>query len=745
MKHAATGLGGWFLAAATVAALCACGASSDAPQPSPGPQGGATAAGGAGGAGGGGGEAGSGASTGGPGSDDDGDGYSEIQGDCNDQNADIHPGAIEICDDGIDNNCNAAKDAAEPDADGDGFGPCQGDCNDADLAVSPAATELPGDGIDNNCDGIVDGDYDGDGYTEAAGDCNDQDPAVHPGAKEICLDGIDNDCNGFKDQEEPDLDLDGAGPCGGDCAEGDASIGPNAPELPGDGIDNNCDNLVDLDIDGDGWTVPNGDCDDIDPKVNPGVPEDCNDKFDNNCNGIIDADCLTPCMLAEMMRSSVGCVYYAVDADQYPGYDNMPYAVVVSNIDAKATANVEVQIRSGNVWQKLQAAAVGPGTLHEFGLPDRHIDNTGMKVAGAYKVVSDLPVIAYQFQPIDGVTSYTSDASLLLPTSALDQYYYVVGWGKPGAGNPQVTFVAVEDGTKVTMTPTGNTVAGGGIPKLAQGQAYTFPQAFNAGDYVTVESTDTIMGTYVTADKPISVFANHWCANIPQMVCCCDHVEEQLIGLQAWGKYYVGGRMPVLNTPTPDATVWHLFASEDNTTVNFTASPQVTGLPPSPKIMKKGEALLMLVGGSVQNPGDFVVKADKPIFLMEYLSSEGMNNAPTEKGGDPAMTQAVPVEQFLDHYVVLIPKNWVYDYFILTKPVGATVSIDGKPVGANQFLAISDGKNPAEWEVARLLVPDGVHKLAGDKPFGVVVVGFDSWDSYAYPGGMNQLIINPIK
>ncbi|MCY1054193.1 hypothetical protein [Nannocystis sp. SCPEA4] len=46
--------------------------------------------------------------------------------------------------------------------------------------------------------------------------------------------------------------------------------------------------------------------------------------------------------------------------------------------------------------------------------------------------------IAYQFQPIDGETSYTSDASLLLPVNVYDQYYYVVGWGESSYGNAQL-------------------------------------------------------------------------------------------------------------------------------------------------------------------------------------------------------------------------------------------------------------------------------------------------------------------
>ena len=38
--------------------------------------------------------------------DNDGDGYYTDDGDCNDENSDIYPGNIEVCSDGVDNNCN---------------------------------------------------------------------------------------------------------------------------------------------------------------------------------------------------------------------------------------------------------------------------------------------------------------------------------------------------------------------------------------------------------------------------------------------------------------------------------------------------------------------------------------------------------------------------------------------------------------------------------------------------------------
>ncbi len=238
--------------------------------------------------------------------DDDGDGYSEVQGDCDDTDHLIHPLAVEICSDGVDNNCNGAMDGAEPDEDGDGFGPCNGDCDDEDPDISPAAEEIP-DGLDNNCDGITDADYDSDGFTEADGDCDDDDPDRHPDAVEHCFDGVDNNCNGHVDGAEPDGDGDGTGPCDGDCDDTNNQIGPLMPEIPGDGIDNNCDFLVDQDIDSDGWTVANGDCDDNNPDINPSAIELCDDAIDNDCDGTVDQQCFDPCAPNDDMTVIFNC------------------------------------------------------------------------------------------------------------------------------------------------------------------------------------------------------------------------------------------------------------------------------------------------------------------------------------------------------------------------------------------------------------------------------------------------------
>lgn len=681
--------------------------------------------------------------------DDDKDGFTEEQDDCDDSDASIHPGVAEICDDGKDNDCDGGVDASEVDGDGDGFGPCAGDCDDANPAISPASPEVDGDNIDNNCDGTTDADFDGDGVTVEDGDCDDNDSTVYPGADELCFDAIDNDCDGFMDMAEPDGDADGYGPCNGDCNDNDPAINPGATEVGGDGIDNNCDFLIDSDADADGWTVQNGDCNDNNPNVNPSVFEICGNGVDDDCDNTIDTDCVSKCELAEIFQTSVGCVYYAVDANNDPieSYDSQPYAVVVSNVDDTDTANVEIQTRQAGVWTTIQSFMVPPNTLHQFDLPDRHVNYTNVNLAGAYRVVSNSPIIAYQFQPINGQTSFTSDASLLIPTSALDRFYYNVGWGEPSYGNAQLNIVVAEDNTQVTVTPSTATVAGGSIPALAAGVAYTFPTTYNAGDIIQLEAQGGgptgLSGTYITGTKTLAVFSTHWCANIPQQVCCCDHLEEQLFGLQRWGKKHVASRHSVRSSGTPDAVNWHIIAAEANTTISFTAAAGVTGLPAGNQILNAGQVLGLTVSGTVANPGDFIINADKPILVMQYMSSSAMTNASTENAGDPFMTQAVPVEQFLSEYVVLIPANWVNDRLIITKRVGETVTLDGTMIPQASFIGVG---NPVEYEVARVNAnADGVHSLDGSAPFGVTVIGYDSYDSYGYPGGLNQQILNPMN
>lgn len=144
-------------------------------------------------------------------------GFESVQKwDCNDADGLVNPDAGEICD-GRDNNCDDLVDNSEAyDDDGDGYladitecrmvySSSQLDCNDKDAEVHPGAYEKH-DGIDNDCDGVQDEDFDadGDGYSVAMGDCDDDDYTVGPESTEVCnndgtANGVDEDCDGIAD------------------------------------------------------------------------------------------------------------------------------------------------------------------------------------------------------------------------------------------------------------------------------------------------------------------------------------------------------------------------------------------------------------------------------------------------------------------------------------------------------------------------------------------------------------------
>jgi IgGFc binding protein len=455
------------------------------------------------------------------------------------------------------------------------------------------------------------------------------------------------------------------------------------------------------------------------------------------------------CEEAEAGVSTVGCLFYAVDMDSHDQVETSQFAVAVGNVQLALEATVSIEIRQGGVWTAVAGPQLVPAlSLFTFNLADRHADDTQLLAAGAYRVVSDTPIIAYQFNPVDGSSSFLSDASMLFPVPALDTLNHVTAWtsmmdNSGGFQHSYASIVATSDGTMVTVTPGAATAAGAGVPAGAPGAPFVV--AMSDGDVldVAVASLGTSMtGTKVTSNDghPVAVFAGQECALIPAAVCCCDHLEEQLAGLRQWGTEFVASRMPVRNPGAPEATLWQIYASEAGTTVNIEASAALTGIPANQFVLNSGEVRELYVSGPPGDVGDFHITADKPINVLGYMIGSENMPAPYTTTGDPAAVQLSPVEQFLPRYVVLVPGTWINDVAVITRMAGASLTIDDVAVDETAFAPIGN----SGYEVGRIAIPDGVHVLDGDDtPFGVVIVGYDEWDSYAYLGGTGTGKINP--
>ena len=257
--------------------------------------------------------------------DDDGDGYSDglvsaflcagteahptqLTGDCDDDDPDVHPAAAEVCD-GKDNDCNDTIDGPAADV------ACTTNCGFG-AQVCAGGVLLPCDAPPENA--CID-------FSDCSGYVTCESCPATP-ADDQC-DGVDDDCDGAADDEAALTLLDGTEvsgpgqPCGaGICAGGTTVCADNALVCPSEDIatletcnseDDDCDGETDEgllqpvwndgDDDGfgdpdatqdvciapDGWVANSLDCDDTDPAVHPGAEEVCDAK-DNDCNGVVD-------------------------------------------------------------------------------------------------------------------------------------------------------------------------------------------------------------------------------------------------------------------------------------------------------------------------------------------------------------------------------------------------------------------------------------------------------------------------
>jgi hypothetical protein len=137
---------------------------------------------------------------------------------------------------GIDSTC---EDYGTCDFDEDGWALADGDCNDDDSEVFPGALELWYDGIDQDCSGTSDFDADEDGLSLEE-DCDDNNPVVGPELDWY----FDGDADGFGEQSSVIWACQAPGNWwvdnGLDCDDADQDSFPGAVEIAGDGVDQDC-------------------------------------------------------------------------------------------------------------------------------------------------------------------------------------------------------------------------------------------------------------------------------------------------------------------------------------------------------------------------------------------------------------------------------------------------------------------------------------------------------------------------
>jgi hypothetical protein len=509
------------------------------------------------------------------------------------------------------------------------------------------------------------------------------------------------------------------------------------------------------------------------------------------------------CEEAKTSKSYVGCDYWPTVTPNMV-WSIFDYAVVVANTGAKE-ATITVTGPNGLNKQVLVPA----GELRKVYLPwvpalkGPDIDACSSKIPrlegsvivpnGAYHLVSSSPVIVYQFNALEykgeggesedgGVKdwsqcpanlcatvtypclSYTNDASLLLPSTAMTNNYRVTSFpGYPGGEavgtSTAISITATQPNTKITVTLSATASvmksvvadpdagadggADGGVdagspgppvPATPLGGLATITLE-NAGDVAMLVSDRSadLSGSLVQSDKPVQVVASDPCTSIPFGKQACDHLEETVLPVETLGKHYV------VTTPTgpkgaPVAHVVRLFGNQDDTKLKY--KPQK----PSgcPLELNEGQ----VVDCAVVNES-FEVTGDKEFAVTTFLLGASQYSSPgDELLGDPSQSNIGSVEQFRTKYIFLAPNDYPIQWADITAPEDAEIMLDGKPLDVTwtKVGGASFGLHRVDLTKSG---KDGTHTLTAKKPVGVQVIGYGNATSFQYPAGLNLNIIAP--
>ena len=417
-----------------------------------------------------------------------------------------------------------------------------------------------------------------------------------------------------------------------------------------------------------------------------------------------------------------------------------PYAIVVANPQARS---VDVTLTAGGGQTSTVSVAAGQvSTLfpQQLAMPDASLNASGT-TKSAYKITSTLPIVAYQFNPLNNVDVFSNDASLLVPRSAFDAEYYAmtaktldrrtVGGGlfpPPPEQNftGYVTVVAVEDGTQVEVTLKSATEPGA----VQVGLAANTPTMFtlNAFDVLNLEAVAngdlTGSRVRVLGGKTAGVFSGHQAfVRAEDRACCADHLEEMMFPTSTWGKRFALTRAkPRMN----ETDILRVMAQKPNTTVTFLPTPT------------SGTCGTLAAGQfcEVQISLDTEINSSEPVLIGHYLKSIGTGAG--NPLGDPSMSLAVPVEQFRADYTFLIPAQYDQNFVSISAPVGGVIKLDGANI-SGQLLPYGNNLRGA-----RIAVTAGQHKIECPNTCGIEIYGYSGAVSYLFAGGLDlkKIVVN---
>ena len=358
----------------------------------------------------------------------------------------------------------------------------------------------------------------------------------------------------------------------------------------------------------------------------------------------------------------------------------------------------------------------------------------------------------------------SNDAYLALPVVTLPggrSHEYIVAsvYGESGtalqARDSVALVVGTENDTEIIIKP--SVVISNALASAETGYRFVpgLPDYLNT---ITIQKFQTfylqfrggdISGTRIIANKPISVFSGHECANVPFHNQPCDMLIEQIPPIVTWGSEVV-----TIPLKTKGGDIIKIIASQDATRVNVTRTNIDDGT-----VTKDDNFILN--GGQYKEifMKDFsLIKSDHPIGVIQFATSSTVDNV---KLSDPLMLLVPPYKQYRNSYAVAtapfepsiagtVKGRVAYvNYTNIAVPAEyfnvSLLTVNSKMANASDFKPIRRADNSIWGYGAQLILDEGAQIIQHQDPNAILsatLYGFSDQQSWGCTGGIGLVPIS---
>ncbi|XP_028409428.1 uncharacterized protein LOC114532035 [Dendronephthya gigantea] len=396
---------------------------------------------------------------------------------------------------------------------------------------------------------------------------------------------------------------------------------------------------------------------------------------------------------------------------QYSSYQALGYI----GLSIRATEDTNVTIFNNKSGSPMNDTIfIRGGEILEKKLP------VSLRMAGTKKQMNGIEIKSTRNISVVCLDHYSSSADgyLALPTNTLGLVYVAASYPPyTSYARSNLAIISAHDKNGVLIIPAKNVVIN--YHGLSYDKGLSLFVTLERLEALHLSCTSDMSGTIIIASKLVAVVSGVDRALPSGSKTSHDLLESFLLPVTQWGKQYILTTVGSLNKQQGD--IFRIFAFENNTVVENAYKSEV---------LLTGAYTELKLG---QNLTSFV-KCNKPCQVMQYIRGEAIGG----KYADPSMIVLPSENQFLSYYQAVLPNSRQYHDSITVMIQGIYkegLYMNGIKLNGVQWKTIEGTQYV--WTVVNTAGSNTVtifHSSSAVK-FGLLVYGFNSAVSYAYPGG----------